>query len=105
MPYDSVGTSHLLANHERDADDGPSAISRNLPHLLEDGLGRSITSQATLSLELFCHVLNLLAHVLGISWHTAKLGENKTGPLPVVLTRAPTGRFGGEEHAGNKESI
>ena len=62
--YNSVGTSHLLADHESDSHDGTLSVSGNGPHLLEEDLGGGVTNKASLESQLLRHFADLVGNEL-----------------------------------------
>lgn len=103
-PYNRVDASHLLPDHEHDADDSPLAVSGNQPHLLEQSLGRRIADQPPLVLELLSHILNLALHVRVIRWEVSQLHNDLGRGIPVVLLSGPAGTLWYHEHENDEQA-
>ena len=68
--YDGIGSSHLLAYHERDGDEGSLSVTGDLDHFLHQGFGRRITSELSFVLQLLRHVLKLCTNVVVVGRKT-----------------------------------
>lgn len=88
---DGVGTRHLLADHEPDANEGAVAVAFDGPHLLVQVRGRGVSNEAALMLELFDDLGELFLEVGVRGGKVAKMRQHVLALLPAVLAGEPTG--------------
>lgn len=86
ITYDGIDSRHLLANHQKNSDDGAFAIARDTEHLLEQGLGRSLANKSPFGVELLGHLLYFVANVVGIGRQSTLVSP----PFLVVTKRWKT---------------
>lgn len=82
---DSVGTGHLLANHESDGDESSLSVSWDGPHLALEIHEAGPTDQTSLHLKLFGHFFQLHADVRVVGGKVTNANQHSRCLLPVVL--------------------
>ena len=99
----SIGTSHLLADHDENRNKSAVAVSRDRPHLSHQIPEARAANKLTLVLKLSSDSLELGFHIGVVRGEGANLAKHCLGFFPSVLFGEPAGRLVGQEHADDEQ--
>lgn len=96
---DRIGTSHLLAHHKTDRNQGSVAVSPDSPHLALQVPEPTPAGQTRLELELLPHLVQLGLDVFVVGREVAHTPESGGSLLPLIGLCEPAGRLVADHHA------
>ena len=85
LVVDSIGTSHLLCDHEPDGDYSSFSVSRNGPHLSHQVHERSATDQGSFVVKLLLHLAEFHLHIRVGGRKCSDVRQDCRGFIPAIF--------------------